>query len=190
MRTGLDEFKSVLKEFRSVSIWAGISSVAVPFLAAFAGVIPPWPTGIEYITAVFQLLGIMFVYQMYGESAGAQVNRNIRILSIFAFVSFVVYLLAFSQFSIYIPSRNAYVMIGYACTTKAATVYGDACPFLNLDALKNSLYDEFDLWTKSSISIVRTALTALWFAFFISLSAFVGQFLIFQKTRRVTAKPI
>jgi hypothetical protein len=185
MTTGLDDFKSVLAEFRSISVWAGVSSVSIPFVAAFAGVIPPWPPHIEYITAVFQLLAIIFMYQLFSDSPRTIASKNIKRLSLFVFVIFFVYLFLFSLFTIHITEEGVYLIIGYQCTEKAVQVYRDACPFLGLQELQNALYDEFALWTKLSVSIVRMVITLLWCLFFIGLSALIGQFLIFQRARNV-----
>jgi hypothetical protein len=187
MTTGLDDFKSVLKEFRSLSIWAGASSI--PFVAAFAGVTPPFPKNIEYITAVCQLLVMMYMYQVFTRASAATTRRIMSLLLAASTVMFFAYLFLFSQFTIRIPGMrdvtgmSDVIIIGYQCSPRALEAYGEACPFLGIQELKGAQYNEFELWTKFSLSTMRTVLTSLWCLFFAALAAFVGQFLVFQRRR-------
>jgi hypothetical protein len=64
-------------------------------------------------------------------------------------------------------------------------VHGTKCPFLDLEDLSGVAFDEFLLWTKPSIAMSRAVLIAVWFAFFICLSALIGKFLVYQMNRQV-----
>lgn len=186
MNSGLDEFKAVLSEYRSVAIWAGLSTASIPFIAAFGGVTPPWPDGIAYMTAVVQLIGIILVFQLYGQASKRSISRNLVALTTIVIAFLTIYIFLFSQFTIFDPARNGRVIIGYECTYKALQIYLDRpCESLGYAELRNAAFKETELWTKLSISVVRTLLVTIWFLFFLSLASLVGQFLAFQRRRSV-----
>jgi hypothetical protein len=183
--TGLDEFKQLLKEYRGLSLWAAGGSVVFPFVASFIAIIPPWPTGLNVITCVFQLLALIFVYQRYSSSPKSIITRNVTILFWVCFVLILVYIVLFSMFTIYVPIAKRSIVVGFKCLPSAEAVFGDKCPYLDLEDLAGVAFDEFQLWTKLSISIIRSALICVWFLFFICLSALIGKFLVYQMRRRV-----
>jgi hypothetical protein len=187
--TGLDDFKELLKEFRGLSMWAAGGSVVLPFIASFIAVIPPWPNGLNVMTSVFQLVALIFVYQAYSGSKRATITRNIGILAVAMFVIILAYMILFSILTIYVPEAKRSIVVGYECLPSAKVVFGSKCPFLDLQDLAGVAYDEFLLWTRSSIALNRSLLIALWFVFFICLAALIGKFLVFQMKRHVrTAK--
>jgi hypothetical protein len=146
--TGLDQFKLLLSEFRNLSLWAAGGSVVLPFIASFISVIPPWPSGLNIMTAIFQLVSLMFVYQSYFGASRRTITKNMGLLSISAFVIILVYMMIFTIFTIYVPQAHRSMVIGYACTDDAFKVFGSKCPLLDLNALASVAYDEFMLWTK------------------------------------------
>ena len=185
--TGLDDFKQLLKEFRGLSVWAAGGSVVLPFIASFIAVIPPWPGGLNVMTSVFQLVALIFVYQAYSGSKRATITRNIGILAVALFVIILVYMVLFSIVTIYVPEAKRSIVIGYECVEAAKLVFKNKCPFLDLEDLAGVAYDEFLLWTRTSIALTRILLIALWFLFFICLAALIGKFLVFQMKRNVRA---
>jgi hypothetical protein len=183
-QSGLDDFRGVWKEYRR--LWVGLAGASVPFVAAFSGVTPPWPPKIALLTAVIQLMVIVYVYQAHSRfSSQKSVTRGMRVSAILFVLSFFFYIFLFSQFAIFIPSREEYLIVGYQCSQRALDVYRDSCPSLGLTELSAAQYDEFVLWTRFSISSVRIALVALWFLFFVGLSAFIGEFIVYQRRQRV-----
>jgi hypothetical protein len=183
--TGLSEFKRLLKEFRNLSIWTAGASLLIPFVAQFLSIIPPWPKGLSAITAILELVTLILAYQGF-KNDPPKVTRSVRLLAAASFVILLVYITSFTLFTIYVPIAGRSIVIGYTCLSEAAKVFGDRCPFLNLDDLSGVAYDEFLLWTKWSVSIVRTSLVALWLLLFFCLSLLIGQFLVFQMKRRVS----
>jgi len=164
-------FDSFLRKLGSLPVWAALSTISLPFLAASAGVITSWPPYIEYITAACQLLGLLYVSQFYNSSSMAAVRKSMKLSAIVMLVSFICYLFIVSQFAIRVPGYN-FVIIGYQCTRKAAETY-DECPFLGSYQLASANYNEYDLWTASSLTIMRIAVTLLWLVLCMSLTIFV-----------------
>jgi hypothetical protein len=181
---GLDDFKRVLREFRNLSVIMAGAAVTTPFLASFIGIIPPWPTGLGAITSVVELVALIVVYQTFDGDEG-RVTRNIKWLAFIGFVLLIFYIIAFSMFTIYVPPAHRSIVIGFECLADAQTVFKDRCPFLSIDDLAGAVFDEFALWTKFSVTVVRTGLLVGWIALFIILALLIGQFLIFQMRRKI-----
>lgn len=182
-QTGLQDFNSTWKEYRR--LWLGLASASIPFVAAFSGVAPPWPKYIAPLTAVFQLLVVMYVYQTQINFSKEAVTKKMRGAAFIFALPFFVYVFVFSQFAVFIPGRGEYLVTGFQCTNKALQLYADICPYLGLNELGDARYNEYELWTRSSISTTRTGLLALWCLFFVGLSAFIGSFIVFQRRRQV-----
>src|SRR5262245_32962590 len=186
--TGLEDFKRLLREFRTLSLSIAGGSAVLPFIAWFASVIPPFPPGLNIMTAVFQLVSLAFVYQKYLGSSRSRITRNMEILFVLLGLIIIVYMVTFSLLTIYIPDGKRSIVVGFQCTPDALTIkeYRDKCPSLGLEELAGVAYDEFVLWTRSSIAINRAILIALWLSFFVCLSMLLGQFLVFQMKRKVS----
>jgi hypothetical protein len=73
---GLDDFKQVLSEFKNLSLWAAGASVVFPFIASFVSIIPPWPAGLNVITAIVQLVTLIVTYQTFSRNA-QRITRNV-----------------------------------------------------------------------------------------------------------------
>ena len=186
--TGLDQFKLLLKEFRNLALWAAGGSVFLPFIASFIAVIPPWPRGLNIMTAIFQFIALMAVYQVYFSKPKRTITRNVSVLAAACFAIVIGYMVLFTLFTIYIPPAKRSIVIGYQCRPDALKIFGDRCPFLTFDELASVSFDEFLLWTPLSIALVRVLLIVLWFLFFIGLAALMGQFLIYQMRAVGTGK--
>ncbi|MEI8698160.1 hypothetical protein [Mesorhizobium sp. ISC15] len=185
MATGLDSFKEVLAEYRSLALWAGVSSVSIPFFAAFAGVAPPWPNRIALMTAVFQLIGLILSFQLYYSAKRRVVTKAIIVMTLASCILLLLYIFLFSIFAVSVGGAQKYIIVGYECTTKAAATYGKECQGIGYEELRAAQFNEFVIWTRMSIAVVRTALTSIWLAFFLSLSSVIALFLVFQRSRVV-----
>jgi hypothetical protein len=183
--TGLEEFKRVISEYKNLSVWAAGASVVFPFIASFLSVIPPWPAGLNVITAVIQLGALIVIYQMYQRGA-YRARRVVVVWSIIALLFVLAYMVLFTVLTIYVPSAKRSIVIGFQCLREAQQVYGDSCPWLGLRELSSVAFDEFVLWTKSSIAVARVTLIAVWFGIFISLAFMIGEFLVYQMKRTVS----
>jgi hypothetical protein len=181
---GLDDFKQVLAEFGNLSLWAAGASVVFPFIASFLSIIPPWPVGLNVITAVIQLVTLIVAYQTFSRN-NQRITRNIKWLAVLGLFLLLSYMSLFTLFTIYIPPAHRSIVIGYECLSDAQRVFGSKCPFLTIDDLSGAVFDEFLLWTKFSVTVIRVLLVALWFSVFICLALLIGQFLIYQMGRTV-----
>jgi hypothetical protein len=86
----------------------------------------------------------------------------------------IAYLLLYSLFVEGIPGTDIRVVRGYECTPDAQTVYGEACPDLPREALREAEWEPSYLWTRSSVTAVRVGLALSWLVFTSGLIAAVG----------------
>ena len=193
MQDGLVGFKELLKEFRGLSVWAVGGSVAVPFAAALVSLSPPWPPAIVLVTAIAELVALIYVYQFLRKAKRRTINRTIAAGGLALVVLGGVYLAAVSLYTYEVPTTKERFVKGYVCTEDAAAVFKQKCPDLGLDELKTAEFDADRLWTSHSIAATRLAIVGLWIAAFVALSVLVGSFLVYQLqvpgTRRRSAKP-
>ena len=84
------------------------------------------------------------------------------------------YLALYSTFVEAIPGTDFRVIRGYVCTVDAQRVYKTACPDLPSQSLMDAEWDSLALWTRSSITNVRLALTGAWLLFTASLIMTLG----------------
>ena len=76
---GLKGFKELLEEFKGLSVWAVGGSIAVPFAAALASLSPPWPPAIVLVTAVAELVALIYVYQFLKSAKRKNINRILAV---------------------------------------------------------------------------------------------------------------
>jgi hypothetical protein len=180
MQPGLVGFKELLKEFRGLSVWAVGGSVAVPFAAALAALSPPWPPSIVLVTAVAELVALIYVYQFLKKAKRKSINKILTVSGLLLVVFGAVYLIAVSLYTYEVPTTKQRFVKGYKCTSEASAVFKDKCPDLGLDELKTAEYDADRLWTARSIAATRLAIVALWLVAFVVLAVLVGSFLVYQ----------
>jgi len=180
MQSGLVGFKELLSEFRGLSIWAVGGSLAVPFAAALASLSPPWPPAIVLVTAVAELVALIYVYQFLKSAKRRSINRIIAATGPALVILGAAYLVGVSLYTYEVPTTKQRFVKGYVCTEEAVSVFKQKCPDLGIDELKQAEYDADRLWTSRSLAMTRLAIVALWLAAFVALSILVGSFLVYQ----------
>ena len=190
MATMLDDFKGFLDDFKGVGAWALSAAIALPVLAALAGVAPPWPRGAATLTALLEIVTLILIYHWVSRLSRAGLSSLFRRLAPVMALFLVAYLVLFSMFVFTLPTNGEPVVKGFACTPNAAALaerFGDACPFLGRDALAAATYEVDRLWTIASITLVRLALFVTWLGFFLSFVAFVAAFVVHARKRRAAS---
>jgi hypothetical protein len=178
-QTGLDIFHSFLNQYRRL-ILIGIGSAVVPLAAALASLTPAWPSGIAGITSVAQLLVLALVFQLLRPAGRAAVNKVMIRSIIVLCVLLPIYAVVLDLSTFTEPLSKERFTAGFECTPKAKVNYGDSCPFLGLDQIKEAEYEEQRLWTPQSVSIMKSLILTLWLACFAALSTALGSFAVFQ----------
>jgi asparagine N-glycosylation enzyme membrane subunit Stt3 len=180
MSTSLDGFKALVKEYRGLLTLALSASLALPLAANFLDLSPPWPAGIFVLTAVVELAVLALVYHLVGRAK----KRIISLVMLLAFVGFsasgVWYLMKVSTYTFEAPTNHERMVKGDECTKPAIAVYGDRCPRLGIQELREAEYNPETLWTPESISQVRVLLVSGWLFCSANLAVFLAAFVAFH----------
>jgi hypothetical protein len=177
--TGLDGFKRLMKESRTLALWAG-GGAAVPFAAQLASLSPPWPEGIVVITSIAELVALIVVYQFIKANRRIMVNRTILIATLALIAFGISYLALNAGYTFRVPTTKERFVRGYVCTANAELVFKEKCPSLDMDDLASAAYEADRLWTPKSITVMRVSLVSLWLMVFTSLSVVIGSFVVYQ----------
>ncbi len=186
-RNGVEEFKEVLTDFRSVTSWVAKGAVAAPFadliLRQFdVGIGPPWPSGVLTITSVAELLALMFIFNFFFGIAAKKLDRLMLVALILLCLTFAGYLLVFSYFTEPHPKTKNLMVLGYepvSADMRQAFMEG----YTRQQALEENEYTPTKIWTERSITNVRIGILLLWLAVFISLSVFIALFVMAQRRK-------
>jgi hypothetical protein len=182
--TGLDEFRRLLRDVKQLWAW-GAAAAAVPFLANFLSLAPPWPVAIPYLTALVELITLILVFQFLKRSPRRSINRVIATSTVVLFGASLIYLGLLAEFTFETPSRTREIK-GFICGREAMKVFEDKCPWLGLSELSHIEYQPRSLWVSWSVSAMAIFLNLLWLLCFMMLSAVLGSFAVYQ--RRVVSK--
>ena len=167
----LQRAASARPAWRAAFPYFALLALALPFAAARAGFTPPWPHGVQIITALVEgalIVGLTLVLRHV--SVGA-VKRGIIASTLLLAVCAVAYLGMGSAFTYVTPATGEHWVKGYVCTSDAMLLYKDKCPFLGNDELRGAEYEAERLWTVPSIAVVKVTLASLWFLAFVSIAA-------------------
>jgi hypothetical protein len=172
----MNDFRQYLKAAKELWAWAAGAAI-VPFLANFAKLAPPWPPAITYITAVFELIALIWAYQTIRKMSQKRVNAKMLTSLIILVMALVAYLSLFSLFTYEIPGTDIRIIKGYECTVIALDQFTN-CPWLVGEDMRLAEYDPNLMWTLPSITVIRISIVAFWLAVFFYLSLFLGAFLV------------
>jgi hypothetical protein len=146
--------------------WVLITAVALliaaPLLAALAAFDPPWPANLGYVSAAL-VAGAAAAAHFGPQAIGLPAVRTLRwLIPALVLVGLVAYLALASLVIEAIPGSGVRVVKGFACTPDALLVYGDSCPGLSRDALRDAEWEAATLWTGSSLLVARLSLVSSW----------------------------
>ena len=177
---GLDEFKKFLGDFKSLSSLTAKGAAAAPLADYFLRLGPPWPAyAIPAATTVIELVSIVSVFQFFRHRPALKLNRDMIILIIVFCITSFLYLGMTSSYTFRHPKTRDLVVKGFELTPETRRVVGPA--YTAEDALKGNRYDPEGVWTDRSITAMRLSLIAIWLIMFVSLSSFLGMFVIVQQ---------
>ena len=186
-KTGLDEFKVVLGDFRSVAALVAKGALAIPFadllLRLFdTGISPPWPPGILIITSIAELITLIFIFNFFFD-AREKTSRSLMVgLLAILLISFTAYLILFSTYTVNHPKTHQPIILGYTPVNndiEQAVIDGYTAEQL----LSENEFSPSKIWTKGSITVVRVGILFGWMVVFISLSSFIAFFVMLQRKR-------
>lgn len=186
---GIEEFKEVMADFRSVTSLVAKGAVAAPFadiiLRQFdTGIGPPWPPGVLIITSIVELLVLMVIFNFFFRAKAKTLDKLMVAALIALCITFVGYLLLFSHFTEPHPKTHKLMVSGYEPVSEDMR-QAFAEGYTNEQALEENEYTPAKVWTKRSITNVRVGILLAWLVAFGSLSAFIGLFVMAQRRKTV-----
>lgn len=183
--TGLDEFRAALLDYKSISSWAMAGSVAVPLVDYVMRLGPPWPWagGVPIITSVAELLTLICAFHFWSRSSRKGSSRQMVLLIVLLVICFGAYLYCNSTYTFASPVDNEKHAKGFTLRPDVAPLI--APDYTPDDALESAEYRPEEVWTASSITIMRLTLLFLWLLSFISLSAAIASFVLYHRRRPV-----
>ncbi|RVT90254.1 hypothetical protein [Sphingomonas crocodyli] len=110
----------------------------------------------------------------------------IIVAAILTLAGLFAYLVLYSLFIEPIRGTNTRETKGFTCTAQARELYWDQCPDLPRDALRDAEVS----WTRSSITIVRLAMTAAWMIFTAALICAVTAVVMGDRAKRSVKRRI
>ncbi|HYJ83243.1 MAG TPA: hypothetical protein VEW26_10425 [Allosphingosinicella sp.] len=171
-----DYLKSLIKV-----LGIGAAFAAIPLFASLAGLQPPWPPAIGYVSAALVLLASLIVWELVRKARSGRRRLLMIVATLLTLAGLFAYLILYSSFIENIPGSSERVVRGYECNHDAKLVYGDRCPDLPRDALRDAEWESLALWTRSSVTTARVALTVAWLVFMSGLIAAVGSIVAGRK---------
>ncbi len=156
--------------------------LALPLAASYASLAPPAPsTSVAIAIAIFgQIVSLLIAARHLASTMRRNINRLMVGGIIVLALASLVYLWALSAYTFEIPTSKERQSKGFVCSTNALIVYGNKCPSLGDDDLREAEYVAERLWTAQSIAIVNVGLLTLWTLSFVSLAIVVTCLLALQ----------
>jgi hypothetical protein len=164
---------------RTASLWSALQSPlgwaifivpALPFVFGAIGISPPWPPGIQIMTAAVQVVTIAAFLLIVPGLERRTMNRYFVASTVALIVCGGGFLIAQSAFVFQAPTTGERFVKGFVCTADAQLLYKNKCPFLGQDEIQGTEYDAERLWTLQSIALTRVTIDALWLCSFCAVS--------------------
>ena len=185
-RTGLEEFREVIADFKSLTSLTVKGAVVAP-LADFALHIgAPWPDGVPVITSVLELITLICVFHFWFGKSHKQLTKLIKLFLIIVCVSFFGYLYLSDTYTFRNPASSKRYAKGFIVLPNVQQLIPTEFKTPE-EVLQNSEYKEEEVWTAGSITAVRLTLLAVWLTMFGSLSALIATFIMAQRRKTVNA---
>ena len=176
---GLKEFRAALLDYRSVSSWAMGGSVAAPLVDYLLRLGPPWPPGVSLITSVAELLTLICAFHFWARLGRGRVSRRMVAAAALLLALFGGYLYLNSSYTFTTPADEQKHVKGFELRPDVAPLVRP--DFTADDALKGAEYRPEEVWTSSSISVMRLALLGLWLFSFVALAACIASFVLYHR---------
>jgi hypothetical protein len=185
-KTGLEEFREVLADFKSLTTVAVKGAVVAPLADFVLQVGAPWPQGVPVITSVVELLALICVFHFWFGRSYKQLTRRMQVFLVVLVVSFFGHLYLLDAYTFVSPATSKRYAKGFVVRPDVQRLIPGEFKTPE-EVLSNSEYKEEEVWTAGSITAARLTLLAIWLTIFISLSGFIGTFIMAQRRKTVRA---
>jgi hypothetical protein len=179
--TGLSEFKEVLTDFQQLGSLALKGAVAAPLADIWLKLGPPPSKVIGVLTALMEFVAVVGVFQFWSNTKALKLRVRMLIALAIFLVGLVSSLVLAEMFTVSPGQGRDRVVEGYSLRPDAKPIVNESYP--PEQALRESEYDPDKVWTKESIVVLRTVITATWMATFASFAVYLTVFIILQRRR-------
>lgn len=180
--SGLTDFRRFFTSFVGL-IGAGVATTALVLVIALVGIAPPWPVAIVQVTAIAQLVALIFVFQRLEKSGRTKIDTKMRNNLIFLIILALLYLTAHSLLVFAMPNGDLGVR-GVFCSQNALRLFSDSCPFLERTQISTAEFEADRLWTPIGLAVSRIGLLVAWVGAFACLVNVVAAFVVFQRRQK------
>ncbi len=182
-KNGLDDFYELLKKYGNI-LAVGLGSAAILLITHLTSASPPWPPAVLQISAIYQLIALIFVHQFFTENSKSVFDRRICSF-IIIFVGVSVAYFAANSLLIYSGTNGDRFVKGLICTADALDQFPKSCPILSDSEISTTGYEGEVLWTAVGLMLGRSVVLMLWVFFLTSIVFVVATFVQFQRNRKV-----
>ena len=179
--SGLDEFRAVIADYKSIGPWVLGGTVLVPLVDYVLRIGPPWPNGIAILTSIAELLVLICVFHFWSTSGYRRVSRRMVISIVLLVVFGGVYLYLSSSYTFTAGASSDRFVKGIVPRPEVEPLLTPK--FTADDALRSSGYNPQAVWTTASITAMRLILLSLWLVSFVFLSTTIASFVIYYRRR-------
>jgi hypothetical protein len=174
----MSDFYGFLRSYTTL-LSAAFGGILLTLISQLSGIAPPFP-GVVQITATYQILVLIVVYQLFYRKKRATASAAIVAASIIFVALTFIYLLSFYSLT-FIDTDGTREFKGLRCTVEAASRYAGECPLLSQRAIELAGNIRSDLWTDFGIAAASTLVLSLWLAFFASVCFAIAVFVNFSR---------
>lgn len=178
---GLSDFRDYFTSFLGI-VAAGVASSALVLAASLVKILPAWPGGVLQITAIAQLIVLVFVYQKLEKAPRNRIERTMSIALAFLLLTFALYMSMHSMLIFSMPNGE-FGTRGFVCTIDAKLLFNDSCPFLQLEQIGTANFEADRIWTPLGLMVSRMTILIFWISAFVSLVNLLAAFVVFQRRR-------
>lgn len=182
---GLEEFKEVMTDFRSVTALAVTGGVAAPLVALVTNIGPPWPTGIPVLTSIAELVVLIAIFHFWYKKSRKRLSQRMIIALVIVTISFLGYLILFDTFVFTVPGGKDSDVYGFVLKPEIKQLIDDKLVLNAEEALEGAEYNPKNVWQPWSVTLIRVGVLASWLVMFLSLSLFIATFVMVQRRRVV-----
>lgn len=184
VKNGLEEFREIITDIRSLTSWAVNTAVAAPLVDFVLRIGAPWPSGVPIITSLLELITFIGIFHFWSRKSQKFFSRLMIIAFFVLCASFFGYLFLLDSYTFINPATTKRYAKGFVIKPEIQELIPSY--FKSSDqALAGFEYKEEEIWESPSITTIRLVLLVNWLVLFMSLSIFIGTFVMAQRRRRV-----
>jgi hypothetical protein len=186
-KSGLEEFREVITDVRSLTAWAVGGAVAAPLFDFVLHLGAPWPPGVPVITSLVELISLICIFHFWFRKTQKKLTGRMVVALIVLLLSLFCYLYLFGSYTFVNPATSKRYAKGFTVRPEIQALIPEQFDSPE-KALSGSEYREEEVWTAGSIMAARLSLLAAWLIMFSSLSVFIGTFVMAQRRKVVRGR--